>query len=59
MNGELVDAEMYERRCSSSRGGYGIAVKDGLIFDCYEEYLRDCFISTPLVVLCLPVLMVI
>jgi hypothetical protein len=41
MNGELVDAEMYERRCSSGRGGYGIAVKDGLILDCYEEYLRD------------------
>jgi hypothetical protein len=41
MNGELVDAEMYERRCLCGRGGYGIAVKDGLILDCYEEYLRD------------------
>jgi hypothetical protein len=41
MNGELVDAEMYGRRCCSGRGGYGIAVKDGLILDCYEEYLRD------------------
>ena len=41
MNGELVDAEMYERRCRCGRGGYGIVVKDGLILDCYEEYLRD------------------
>jgi len=40
MNGELIDSEIYGRRCSSGRGGYGIVVKGGLILDCYEEYLR-------------------
>ena len=39
MNGELVDREMYDFRCSGGRGGYGILVRGGLVLDCYEEYL--------------------
>ena len=39
MNGELVDREMYDLRCSGGRGGYGILVRGGLVLDCYEEYL--------------------
>jgi hypothetical protein len=44
--GDVITVEEFKRRDTAGRGGYGIYLREGVVLDCYDAYLRgECLMS--------------
>lgn len=44
--GTIITVEEFRVRDAAGRGGYGIYLREGVVLDCYDEYLRgECMMS--------------